>query len=131
MQEEGRYQVGRRERDPDPHDGRRGRPLPEREAHVQAAAHAHEPYSRGFHAYDEPLQGVGTIIASVLFDFDVLYLAYFFDFGVLYLAYAGQLAASTRWRRGKLFGGSLRPLAGQRLAELGDGGGADYRVEDS
>ncbi len=75
-------------------------------------------------------------------DFDVSYVLGRPDFGELYSdsgfwfgTYGGfparQLAASTRWRRGKLFGGSLRPLAGQRLAELGDGGGDDYRVEDS
>ena len=57
--------------------------------------------------------------------YDELYI----DSGVWFGTYGGfparQLAASTRWRRGKLFGGSLRPLAGQRLAELGDGGGDD------
>ncbi len=45
-----------------------------------------------------------------------------------------QLAASARWRRGKPFGGSLRLLAGQRLAELGRGQdleGVEYHDSDS
>ncbi len=51
-------------------------------------------------------------------DFDVCY-AFFAPepgFDVIYLLSACRLAASTRWRRGKPFGGSLRPTAGQRPA---------------
>ncbi len=97
---------------------------PQRDEHDFDALYAvHAPFALDFNSDFDVSYVLGRP------DFDELYSDS--DFDAHGIVPARQLAASTRWRRGKLFGGSLRPLAGQRLAELGDGGGDDYRVEDS